>query len=82
MREGTVVATGVNTSLVDSDPTAHAELLAIRAACRALDSLTLLSCLLVASGQPCAMCQAAAIYAQIGRTIYAGERRRHRDRGV
>ena len=71
VRDGAIVATGVNSSLADNDPTAHAELVAIRAACAALGSLTLSGCLLVASGQPCPMCQAAAIYADIERTIYA-----------
>jgi guanine deaminase len=66
-----IVATGVNTALADVDPTAHAELVAIRAACRALNSLALPGCLLVASGQPCPMCQAAAMIAGLERTIYA-----------
>lgn len=71
VRDDAIVATGVNTSLADLDPTAHAELLAIRAACRALGSLALPGCLLVASGQPCPMCQAAAMLAAIERTVYA-----------
>ena len=71
VRDDAIVATGVNTSLADLVPTAHAELLAIRAACRTLGSLTLPGCLLVASGQPCPMCQAAATFAAIERTVYA-----------
>ena len=73
VRDDEVVATAVKTSLVDLDPTAHAELIAIRAACQALGSLSLSGCLLVASGQPCPMCQAAAIYADIERTIFAAD---------
>ena len=71
VRDDVIVATGVNTSLADVDPTAHAELLAIRAACRTLGALTLSGCLRVASGQPCPMCQAAAMFAAIERTVYA-----------
>lgn len=71
VRDDAIVATGVNTALAEVDPTAHAELLAIRSACRVLNSLTLPGCLLVASGQPCPMCQAAAVIAGVERTIYA-----------
>ncbi len=66
----TVVATGVNRAIQDSDPTAHAELVAIRAACRKLGTRTLAGCLVVASCEPCLMCEAAARVARGERVIY------------
>ncbi|MBF5043102.1 nucleoside deaminase [Aggregicoccus sp. 17bor-14] len=73
LREGRILATGVDHTLQDSDPTAHAELLALRAACRELGTLTLPGTLLAASCEPCALCQAAALLAGVPRCIYAAE---------
>jgi guanine deaminase len=68
---GKLVATGVNRGIQDCDPTAHAELVAIREACRALEQPTLPGALLVASCEPCPMCQAAAVLAGVERVVYA-----------
>lgn len=71
VRDQHVVASAVDRTLRDLDPTAHAELLAIRAACRALRSQHLGDCLLVTSSEPCPLCQAAALLAGVPRCIYA-----------
>lgn len=54
-----VVATGVNEVAASCDPTAHAEMQAVRAACRALGSASLSGCTVYASGYPCPMCLTA-----------------------
>jgi guanine deaminase len=69
--DGAVVAAGVNRTEQDDDPTAHAELMAIRAACAALGSSQLPGALLVASCEPCPMCQAAAFMAGVERVVFA-----------
>ncbi|MGG0186764.1 nucleoside deaminase, partial [Bacillus rhizoplanae] len=56
VKDGEIVATGVNDVLKTHDPTAHAELLAIRQACRTLGTSDLSDCKLYASGEPCPMC--------------------------
>jgi tRNA(adenine34) deaminase len=69
--EGTVVARAHNRVLIDRDPTAHAELLAIRAAARALDSERLAGCDLYVTLEPCAMCAQAIAFARL-RRVYFG----------
>jgi guanine deaminase len=71
VRDAVVVAGGANTSLRDDDPTAHAEVAAVRAACRRLGTLSLAGATLVSSCEPCALCHAAAAAAGIGRIVYA-----------
>lgn len=68
---GKVVATGVNQMLELCDPTAHAELMALRQAGKALGRVRLEDCVVYASGQPCPMCLAAMRMAGIARIIYA-----------
>ena len=70
VREGAVVARAFNRTLLDRDPTAHAELLAIRAAAAALDSERLVDCDLYVTLEPCAMCAAAISFARIRRLYY------------
>jgi len=67
---GTVVARAGNRTLADRDPTAHAEMLAIRAAAAALGSERLTDCDLYVTLEPCAMCAAAASFARIRRLYY------------
>ncbi len=74
VRGGTVVATGVNRVTADLDPTAHAEVAAIRTACRQLGSFSLAGCVLLASCEPCPMCMAAAMWARLDRVVYAADR--------
>jgi tRNA(Arg) A34 adenosine deaminase TadA len=70
VREGRIVAEGVNTVTATNDPTAHAEVNAIRAAARALGSFTLAGCQLYSSCEPCPMCLAAAYWARVDGIFY------------
>jgi guanine deaminase len=82
VRSGAVLATGVNTALRDHDPTAHAELAAIRAACKDLKDLQLTGATVVSSSEPCAMCHAASLVAGAERIIYAAPKEVVPDLGV
>jgi tRNA(Arg) A34 adenosine deaminase TadA len=71
VREGEVIAAAGNRTLADRDPTAHAEVLAIRAACAALGSERLVGCDLYVTLEPCAMCAGAISFARLRRVYYA-----------
>lgn len=71
VKDGAVVATGVNEMVATNDPTAHAELVAVRAASRQLGTPNLAGCAVYASGQPCAMCLAAMRVAGIAEVFFA-----------
>jgi tRNA(Arg) A34 adenosine deaminase TadA len=71
VRDGAVIATGVNQMGATGDPTAHAELQAIRAASRDLGTLRLDGCTVYASGQPCPMCLAAMTMTGVTAVYYA-----------
>jgi len=70
-KKGEVVATGVNEIVASNDPTAHAEMTAIRKASRALGSPSLEGCAVYASGHPCPICMAAMRLAGVGEVYYA-----------
>src|SRR5215218_9733167 len=70
VRDNAVVAKAANRTIADRDPTAHAELLAIRAAAAALGSERLTDCDLYVTLEPCAMCAAAISFARIRRLYY------------
>jgi len=70
VREGAVIARAGNRTLRDRDPTAHAELLAIRQAAAALGSERLTECDLYVTLEPCAMCAGAVSFARIRRLYY------------
>ena len=70
VREGQIVARAGNRTLRDRDPTAHAEILAIRQAASALGSERLTDCDLYVTLEPCAMCAAALSFARIRRLYY------------
>jgi tRNA(adenine34) deaminase len=70
VREGAVIARAGNRTLRDRDPTAHAEMLAIRQAARTLGSERLTGCDLYVTLEPCAMCAAALSFARIRRLYY------------
>lgn len=72
-RDGVVIASAGNRTLEDRDPTAHAEMLAIRAACAALGSERLIGCDLYVTLEPCAMCAGAISFARLRRLYYAAE---------
>lgn len=71
VKDGAVIATGVNRILSTNDPTAHAELSAIREASAKLGSPRLDGCTVYASGQPCPMCLAAIHLTGIREVVYA-----------
>ena len=71
VKDGHVLATGVNEVLATGDPTAHAELLAIRAACRATGQVRLDGSVIYASGHPCPMCLTAMYFTGIDRVFCA-----------
>ena len=71
VRDGTIVARAGNRTIADRDPTAHAELVAIRAAASALGSERLADCDLYVTLEPCAMCASAMSFARI-RRLYFG----------
>jgi guanine deaminase len=71
---GEVIGRGRNRVLADKDPTAHAEMLAIRAACRSVGDHRLRGCLVYSSSEPCPMCMAALYWARVDRVFYANVR--------
>lgn len=70
VRDGLVIGTGFNRREVDADPTAHAELLAIRQAAQHIGDWRLDGCTLFVTLEPCAMCTGAMVLARIGRCVY------------
>ncbi|SFS14579.1 tRNA(adenine34) deaminase [Granulicella pectinivorans] len=68
---GKIIATGQNRVIRDADPTAHAEIVALRAAGRVLDNYRLENCDLYVTLEPCAMCAGAILHARIRRLVYA-----------
>lgn len=73
-RAGEVIAEGWNRVLSSHDPTAHAEIVVIRAATKALGSFSLSGCVLYSSCEPCPMCLAATYWARIDHVYYANTR--------
>jgi tRNA(adenine34) deaminase len=71
VRDNAVIATAGNRTLTDRDPTAHAELLALRDAARRIGSERLVDCDLYVTLEPCTMCAAAISFARIRRLYYA-----------
>lgn len=89
VRDGKIVSTGANVSAQTKDPTAHAEMMAIRAASQKLQSESLRGCELYTTCEPCPMCLGALYWAELDRVVfavkgdvagkfYSGERRWHR----
>ena len=70
VKDGRVVATGVNRVVPDNDPTAHAEVNAIRAACVKLGTFNLSGCVLYTSCEPCPMCLGAIYWAHLDKIYY------------
>ena len=71
VRDGTIVARGQNRVLRDLDPTAHAEMVALRAAAAAVGNYRLNGCTLYVTLEPCAMCAGAMIHARLDRLVFA-----------
>ena len=70
VHDGRIIGEGVNTVTAAHDPTAHGEVNAIRAACKALGTFSLAGCQLYTSCEPCPMCLAAAYWARIDAIYY------------
>jgi len=73
-RDGQIIAEGHNQVTSGNDPTAHAEVVAIRAACRQLGSFNLQGCEMYTSCEPCPMCLGAIYWARLDRVYYANTR--------
>lgn len=74
VRDGELLAEGINRVTSSLDPTAHAEVVAIRAACLASGEFSLPGSTLYASCEPCPLCLSAALWGHVGRVVYAGTR--------
>jgi len=74
VREDQIIASGWNQVTTSNDPTAHAEVMAIRVAASRLGSFVLGGCVLYTSCEPCPMCLGAAYWARLERIVYAGTR--------
>ena len=71
-RNGEIIAEAANRVTIDCDPTAHAEVQAIRSACAKLGHFELKGCVLYTSCEPCPMCLGAIYWARLDRVVYAG----------
>jgi tRNA(adenine34) deaminase len=71
VRNGAIVASGQNRVLRDVDPTAHAEMVALRGAAQALGNYRLTGCTLYVTLEPCAMCAGAMIHARLDKLVFA-----------
>jgi tRNA(Arg) A34 adenosine deaminase TadA len=74
VKDGNIISRGYNQVTTSNDPTAHAEIAAIREACRLLQSFRLDGCHLYASCEPCPMCLGAVYWARLERIYFAGTR--------
>ena len=70
VRDGQIVGRGFNSPIGESDPTAHAEIAALRDAARNLENYRLPGCELFVTLEPCAMCAGAILHARIARVVY------------
>ena len=70
VRDGAVIGSGFNSPIGRHDPSAHAEILALRAAAAALGNYRLSGCMLYVTLEPCVMCSGAILHARIGRLVY------------
>ncbi len=75
VKDGEIIATGVNSVTSELDPTAHAEIKAIRNACKTLDSYQLTDCDIYSSCEPCPMCLGAIYWSRPKRIVFAANKR-------
>ncbi len=73
-KDGKIVAEGFNQVTSMNDPTAHAEVVAVRLACQALGTFNLTGCEIYTSCEPCPMCLSAIYWARVSRIYYANDR--------
>lgn len=81
VKNGEIISVASNTVLQDNDPTAHAEINAIREACKKLKTYDLTGCELYATGYPCPMCLSAVIWANIKKVYYCNDVKQAQDIG-
>lgn len=74
LKDGKIIGEGQNRVTVSCDPTAHAEVVAIRNACQALETFSLAGAVLLTSCEPCPMCLASVYWARIDRIYYGNDR--------
>jgi guanine deaminase len=74
VKDGEIVAEGSNQVTTTNDPTAHAEVVAVRLACQALATFDLTGCEIYTSCEPCPMCLGAIYWARLARIYYANDR--------
>lgn len=70
VKDGEIVGRGHNRNLLDNDPTAHAEIVALRQAAARLGNHRLTGCVMYATIEPCAMCAGAMVHARLARLVY------------
>ena len=75
VKDGEIIAESSNSVTIDNDPTAHAEVNAIRKACKKLGTFDLSGCVVYTSCEPCPMCLGAIYWAHIGRIYYGNSRK-------
>jgi tRNA(Arg) A34 adenosine deaminase TadA len=74
VKDGEIIGEGMNQVVPHADPTAHAEIVAIRAACAALGTHDLAGAVIVSSCEPCPMCLGAIWWSRIGLVVYGNDR--------
>ena len=74
VRNDKIISEGINRVTVNNDPTAHGEIVAIRNACKELNTFNLSNCSLYSSCEPCPMCMSAIYWSRIGKVYYANTR--------
>jgi tRNA(adenine34) deaminase len=73
IKDGEILGSGHNRNLLDNDPTAHAEIIALRQAAARFGNHRLVGCEMVATIEPCAMCAGAMIHARLARLVYGAK---------
>jgi tRNA(Arg) A34 adenosine deaminase TadA len=71
--DGHIIGRGYNRNIIDHDPSAHAEIVALRAAGRAVDNHRLVGATLYCTLEPCIMCAGAIVYARLARLVFAAD---------
>ena len=75
VKDGIIVGKGNNRVLIDNDPTGHAEVVAIRDACKTLNTYDLKNCIIYSTSEPCPMCMSSIIWANIKEVYYGTDRK-------
>ena len=81
VKNNKIIGQGNNQVTLNNDPTAHAEIIAIRDACKKLNSFTLDDCTLYTSCEPCPMCMSAIYWARLNRVVFAATEQTAADAG-